>query len=100
MPEHVHAEIIHGTLYVMSRPAPRDANASSVLGSESELVGPFQRGRGGPGDWWIIDEPEIWFEEKEPVIPDLAGWRFERMPELRVEGRVACWGDVESQFVP
>lgn len=80
MPEYVHAEIIHGTLYVMSRPAPRHANAASVLGVE--LGGPFQRGRGGPGGWWILDEPEIWFTEKEPVIPDLAGWRVERMPTL------------------
>jgi Uma2 family endonuclease len=80
MPEYLHAEIIHGTLYVTSRPAPKHANASSVLGIE--LGGPFQRGRGGPGGWWIIDEPEIWFQDKEPVIPDLAGWRLERMPEL------------------
>lgn len=80
MPEHVHAEIIHGTLYVMSRPAPRHANAASVLGVE--LGGPFQRGRGGPGGWWILDEPEIHFTVKEPVIPDLAGWRVERMPAL------------------
>ncbi len=80
MPEHVHAEIIHGTLYVLPRPAPRHANAASVIGVE--LGGPFHRGRGGPGGWWIIDEPEIWFAEKEPVIPDLAGWRLERMPAL------------------
>lgn len=80
LPEHVHAEIIHGTLYVMSRPAPRHANAASVLGAE--INGPFQRGRGGPGGWWILDEPEIHFTAKEPVIPDLAGWRVERMPAL------------------
>ncbi len=80
MPEHVHAEIIHGTLYVMSRPAPRHANAASVLGSE--IGAPFQRGRGGPGGWWILDEPEIHFSLKEPVIPDLAGWRIDRMTAL------------------
>jgi Uma2 family endonuclease len=80
MPEHLHAEIIHGTLYVMSRPAPRHANAASVLGVD--IGGPFQRGRGGPGGWWILDEPEIHFTEKEPVIPDLAGWRVDRMPAL------------------
>jgi Uma2 family endonuclease len=80
VPSHQHAEIVRGTLYVMPRPAPRHANASSVLGVE--LGGPFQRGRGGPGGWWILDEPEIHLVPLEPTIPDLAGWRVERMPEL------------------
>jgi Uma2 family endonuclease len=80
VPSHQHAEIVRGTLYVMPRPAPRHANASSVLGVE--LGGPFQRGRGGPGGWWILDEPEIHLAPLEPTIPDLAGWRVERMPEL------------------
>ncbi len=80
VPEHQHAEIVRGTLYVMSRPSPRHTNASSMLGGE--LSGPFQRGRGGPGGWWILDEPELQLVAKEPVIPDLAGWRVERMPDL------------------
>lgn len=80
------AELIRGTLHVMPRPAPRHANASSALGFE--LGGPFHRGRGGPGGWWILDEPEIHFPdptevgEIDVVVPDLAGWRRERMPEL------------------
>ena len=44
------------------------------------LTGPFDRGRGGPGGWWIIDEPELHLGE-EVVVPDLAGWRRERMPD-------------------
>jgi Uma2 family endonuclease len=80
VPPHQHAEIVRGTLYVLPRPAPRHANASSVLGGE--LSGPFQRGRGGPGGWWILDEPELQLIELEPVVPDLAGWRVERMPAL------------------
>ncbi|HUQ04941.1 MAG TPA: Uma2 family endonuclease [Kofleriaceae bacterium] len=80
VPSHLHAEIIGGTLYVLPRPSPRHANASSVLGGE--LNGSFQRGRGGPGGWWILFEPEIHLDPKEPIIPDLAGWRVERMPEL------------------
>jgi Uma2 family endonuclease len=80
VPSHQCAEIVRGTLYVMSRPAPRHASAASMLGVE--LGGPFQRGRGGPGGWWIIDEPELQLVPKEPVIPDLAGWRVERMPQL------------------
>ncbi len=80
VPPHQHAEIVRGTLYVMPRPAPKHANASSVLGIE--LGGAFQRGRGGPGGWWILDEPELHLIELEAIVPDLAGWRVERMPEL------------------
>jgi Uma2 family endonuclease len=80
VPEHKHAEIIRGTLYVMPRPAPRHATAASVLGSE--LNGAFHRGRGGPGGWWILFEPELHLVPFEPMVPDIAGWRLERMPEL------------------
>jgi Uma2 family endonuclease len=71
---------VRGTLHVMPRPAPKHASAASVLGIE--LGGPFQRGRGGPGGWWILDEPELQLIPKEPVVPDLAGWRLARMPTL------------------
>jgi Uma2 family endonuclease len=80
VPAHQCAEIIRGTLYVLPRPAPLHANAASVLGGE--LSGPFQRGRGGPGGWWILDEPELQLVGLEPIVPDLAGWRAERMPSL------------------
>ncbi len=80
VPAHECAEILRGTLYVLPRPAPLHSNASSVLGGE--LSGPFQRGRGGPGGWWILDEPELQLVELEPMVPDLAGWRVQRMPEL------------------
>jgi Uma2 family endonuclease len=80
VPEHQRAEIIDGTLYVLPRPAPRHANATTALGSE--LHGTFQRGRGGPGGWWILFEPELQLVDLEPMSPDLAGWRVERMPTL------------------
>ena len=77
-PAHLVAEIIHGTLYTHPRPAPAHTIASSALGSD--LGPPFQFGRGGPGGWWILDEPELHLGE-EVLVPDLAGWRRERMPE-------------------
>ncbi len=80
VPPHERAEIVGGTLYVAPRPGPLHTNVSSVLGGE--LSGPFQRGRGGPGGWWILDEPELQLVEFEPMVPDLAGWRVERMPTL------------------
>ena len=78
-PEHVVAEIIGETLYTHPRPAPRHATASSVLGGR--LGTAFHRGDGGPGGWRILDEPELHFGE-EILVPDLAGWHRERMPEL------------------
>ena len=77
-PAHRVAEIVDGTLYTQPRPAAPHALASSYLGDE--LVGPFGKGRGGPGGWWIIDEPELHLGE-DILVPDLAGWRWERMSD-------------------
>lgn len=77
LPEHVVGELIDGELFVSPRPASRHALVASALGSE--LGGPFQQGRNGPGGWWIIDEPELHFDD-DVLVPDLAGWRKERLP--------------------
>ena len=77
-PPHRVAEIVDGVLYTQPRPASPHALATSSLGSD--LSGPFQFGRGGPGGWWIIDEPELHLGE-DILVPDLAGWRRERMPD-------------------
>jgi Uma2 family endonuclease len=79
VPDHLVAEIIGGTLITLPRPASRHAWASSSLGGE--LHGPFMRGRGGPGGWILLDEPELHLHG-DVLVPDLAGWRRERMPEL------------------
>lgn len=79
VPEHLVAEIVDGELYTSPRPAARHAYASSGLGVD--LTAPFARGRGGPGGWWILDEPELHLAE-DVLVPDLAGWRWERMPSI------------------
>jgi Uma2 family endonuclease len=79
LPEHLVGELIDGDLYASPRPASRHAKVSSVLGMD--LGGAFQRGRGGPGGWWSVDEPELHFGE-DVLVPDLAGWRQERMPTI------------------
>jgi len=79
LPPHQVGEILGGELFVSPRPAPRHAVASSALGGE--LFGPFQRGRGGSGGWWILDEPELHLGP-DVLVPDLAGWRRERMPHI------------------
>jgi Uma2 family endonuclease len=81
VPDRFVAEIIHGKLYTTPRPAPRHAQAETGLGTL--LQGPFQFGLGGPGGWWILIEPELHLlGGDEVLVPDLAGWRTERMPSL------------------
>ena len=82
VPEHLVGEIIDGELHVTPRPAPRHADASSGLGGV--LRNPFDRGRGGPGGWRILDEPELHLTA-DVVVPGLAGWRRERLPTLPEE---------------
>ncbi len=75
-PEHLVAEIIAGELRLSPRPAGPHTAAASRLGFV--LGPPFQFGSGGPGGWQILDEPELHLGS-EIVVPDLAGWRFERL---------------------
>lgn len=81
LPETLTGEILNGQLHTQPRPSGPHAMTGSSLGYE--LFGPFQKGRGGPGGWWIIDEPEIHFvRDTEVAVPDIAGWRKHRMPAL------------------
>jgi Uma2 family endonuclease len=78
-PPHMVAEIVDGDLVLSPRPASRQGAAASTLGEE--LGPPFKRGRGGPGGWLIVDEPELHLGANV-LVPDLAGWRRERMALL------------------
>jgi Uma2 family endonuclease len=75
--DHLVAEIVGGELHATPRPALRHALAASSLGAE--LIEPFQKGRGGPGGWWVLDEPELHLAS-DVLVPDLAGWRLQRLP--------------------
>lgn len=79
LPENLVGEIIYGQLYSHPRPAPKHARAYSALGYS--IGGPFDGSIGGPGGWWILDEPELHLGG-DILVPDLAGWRRERMPSL------------------
>ena len=78
-PAHMVAEVVEGSLYTHPRPAAPHVRASSVLGGK--IGDPFDFGEDGPGGWWIIDEPELHLGE-DILVPDLAGWRRERMPDF------------------
>ena len=78
VPDDKVAEILDGELYASPRPALRHAHAASALGVE--IGGPFG-GRRSPGGWWILYEPELHLHA-DVVVPDLAGWRRDRVPAI------------------
>jgi Uma2 family endonuclease len=78
VPENCVGEIIDGEIITQPRPGAPHARAASRLGIE---LGPLDRVKGGPGGWIILDEPELHLQG-DALVPDLAGWRRERMPEL------------------
>lgn len=79
LPPHVVGQILFGVLHAHPRPAPRHARAASRLGGE--LDSPFDRGKGGPGGWIILDEPEVHLGP-HVIVPDIAGSLRERLPKL------------------
>jgi len=84
LPAGKRAEVIRGAVVEKAAPSYEHGDAQSSL---AELLKPpFQRGRGGPGGWWIATEVEIELETHEVYLPDVVGWRLERVPD-RPRGR-------------
>ncbi len=79
MPSHLVGQIVDGELITHPRPGALHARITSRLGME--VGNSFDRGQGGPGGWIILDEPELHLG-RDVLVPDLASWRRERMPEL------------------
>jgi len=81
VPDILVAEIVAGELHTSPRPASPHARATWMLGQE---IGPYDRDPPDPqdpGGWWILFEPELHFGS-DVLVPDLAGWRRERMPQI------------------
>ncbi len=91
-PPQMVAEIVHGALELHPRPAFRHARSASALGGR--IGNPFDFGEGGPGGWWILDEPELHLGG-DVLVPDIAGWRRERMPVFPD----APWVDLAPDWV-
>jgi len=91
-PENMIAELVDGELYTWPQPRGGHIRAASRLGA---ILGPaYDFGEGGPGGWHILDEPELHFALNERVlIPDLAGWRIERMPDVPSDHRFTITPD-------
>jgi Uma2 family endonuclease len=75
-------EIIAGELHVSPRPAPKHSRASTKL--SGVLDGPFDSGKGGPGGWTLLFEPEIHINSNI-FVPDIGGWRRERLSKAPEE---------------
>ena len=89
-PAHKVAEIVNDRLYVTPRPLPLAALAKVHL--NLVLGTPFDRGRNGPGGWWIFHEPEFHLGD-DVLVPDVTGWSRERMPTLRTTDYVTLAPD-------
>jgi Uma2 family endonuclease len=81
-PELLIAEILGGELVLTPRPGPPHSSAAMRL--IHRLATPFGDAVGGPGGWIFLYKPELHFEANglEVVVPDLVGWRRERLPEM------------------
>jgi Uma2 family endonuclease len=77
-PEHMIAELIDGELFTSPQPANRHVFAATRLGG---ALTPLQQGQGSLGGWWIMFEPELHLGD-DVLVPDLAGWRYQHMPEV------------------
>ncbi len=78
LPENMTGEIVDGELTASPRPSPEHANVAFAL--SAEIGPPYRFGRGGPGGWIILFEPEIEFSKNDILVPSFAGWRRERFP--------------------
>lgn len=76
VPPNLVAEILFGKLVTHPRPAPRHGMVPAAL---SAILGPnFQFAKKAKGGWIFCVEPELRLDE-HVVVPDLAGWRRERL---------------------
>ncbi len=78
VPDHLVAEIVEGELH--TSPRPSGPHARAITGIDRRIGSAFDDGDGGPGGWWIAVEPEMHLG-RDILVPDLAGWRRDRVPE-------------------
>ncbi|CAN5300936.1 hypothetical protein BH09MYX1_BH09MYX1_64430 [soil metagenome] len=76
------AELVSGSIVVAPSPTPAHQDIAGAI--YAEYRGPFHRGRGGPGGWWLIGDVDVEFGPKDVFRPDIAGWRKERVPSFPV----------------
>ncbi|KYF89794.1 hypothetical protein BE20_19585 [Sorangium cellulosum] len=96
-PEQV-AEILDGELFTFPRPGRPHTRSASRL--TMKLGSAFDLGDGGPGGWVLLDEPELHLGPRpDKVVPDLAGWKRERMPDALGDEDTPAHYDVAPDWV-
>lgn len=70
-------EIIGGELTRKAMPSFEHGHVQTEL--SWTVVGPYGRGRGGPGGWVFASETEVVFSPNDILRPALSGWRRERL---------------------
>lgn len=77
VPDNLVAEIVEGELFTSPRPRTRHGRAHGALFARIRMR--FDDGESGPSGWWIEAEPELHLVS-DVLVPDVAGWRRERVP--------------------
>jgi Uma2 family endonuclease len=73
-------EILDGQLVLKPMPSAKHAHAQRKLGA---ILDPYSEGTDQKDCWWILSEGEILLAKgQQPLRPDIAAWRRERMSEL------------------
>jgi Uma2 family endonuclease len=93
LPENLVGEIVGGDLFASPRPRLGHARLQLALGGRLQLA--FGERRSGVGGWWLLSEPELHLGP-DALVPDIAGWRRTRMPELPAQ---APWSDLAPDWV-
>ena len=83
LPGDERGEVIGGEIVV--QPSPTPAHQSTIGEIYAELRNPFQRGRGGPGGWWLIQDVDVEFSVHDILRPDISGWKRDRVPDFPAE---------------
>jgi Uma2 family endonuclease len=87
-PREVIAEIIDGALHLRRLPAPRHSHASFRL---IYALGAFDDEGGG---WVFLPRVDVFLGHRpDRLVPELAGWRRERMPEIPDEAALTLAPD-------
>lgn len=81
-PSRPNPELMHGEITYKASPRAAHSHAQGELKVELR-----HHGSGHGGGWWILTEPDVQFDSQTVLVPDIAGWKRTRLPELP-DGRI------------
>jgi Uma2 family endonuclease len=93
-------EVPRGQERVSPRPALAHARCAGHLHMLLAWTFDRRRGSGGGSGWWLVIEPELRLASGGPIVPDLAGWRRERLPVTRWDSAATVLPDWACEILP